>query len=179
MNLKKKLQKRCVLMGIFFGVFYSACMTVTTPDGISPLLYFAIMAAFSGPLYGILMYFVLRRQQKGYLNRFPALAEKEVLLEESTIRLSAEKPKSIAGWAFLTSDTLYYAVQSKKHEEYAVEIRLDSVSSLQIDTFNRTECVKLTLTDGRVFYLRFGNASTNWAIKLSETVQAYKAKLAI
>lgn len=179
MNLKKNLQKSCALMGIFFGVFYGAWMTIYLPDGINPLLYFAIIAVFSGLLFGLLMYPVLRRQQKAKLIRFPALNEKPILAMQSSMRLFVEKPKAVSGAAYLTAEALYFYVPAKMYTELSLEIPLTQITSLQLDTFNKNECLKITLSDGNEIRLRFGNASANWALKLSEAVQAYKAKQTI
>lgn len=170
MNLKRNLQKSCALMGVFFGVFYSACMSITAPDGISPLLYFAIMAAFSGSLYGILMYFHLRRQQKAMLVRFPALNEKSINTMQSGFRLFAEKPKLVSGTAYLTPEALYFFAPAKKERELSLEIPLAQIASMQLETFNKNECLKITLNDGSEIRLRFGNVTADWAIKLSEAI---------
>ena len=175
MNLKKNLQKRCVVMGISFGVFYGAWMTRNTPDGMNPILYFAIMAVSTGLLFGLLMYPVLRHEQKAMLIRFPALAEKPILAMQTTLRLFAEKPTAVSGAAYLTDDTLYYYVESKKYRELSLEIPLTQIASLQNDRFVNSECVKISLSDGNVIHLRFGNASANWAIKLSQAIQKLQA----
>lgn len=177
MNLKKKLLKRCVLMGVFFGIFFSAMMTLTAPDGIHPLLYFAILAVFAGPLYGFLMYPVLRYQQKAMLRRFPALEAKLVIAEQAAFRVSTEKPKAVSGWAYLTDDALYFSAEAKKYGDLSAELLFDQITDLQIDTVRRSECVKLNLADGSTICLRFGNVSTDWAININKAIQAYNDKL--
>jgi hypothetical protein len=42
---------------------------------------------------------------------------------------------------------------------------------MQLETFNKNECLKITLSDGSEIRLRFGNVTTDWAIKLSEAIQ--------
>ena len=176
MDLKKNLQKSCAMMGVFFGVFYAAGMTaVNTPDGMNPLLYFAIMAVTGGLLYGLLMYPVLRRQQKAMLVRFPALNEKSIWAMQTGCRLSAEKPKMVSGTAYLTSEALYFYAPAKKEQELSLEIHLTSIASMQLETFHKNDCLKMTLNDGREIRLRFGNASANWAIKLSQAIQKLQA----
>ncbi len=178
MNLKKALRKKCLIMGVSFGLSYSIFMTLTGRYGetlTENLLYFAGMAVFSGPLFGLLMYWVLSLQQKEVLKRFPALAQKTVLLMQNGARIFETKPKAVAGWYYLTADSLYYAAESKKFADLAMEIPLCQIQTIRVETINRQECLQVHLADGNMIRLGLGNVNAEWALKINEAIQANQA----
>jgi hypothetical protein len=174
MNLKKTLRKKCLIMGVSFGLSYSIFMTLAGQYGetlTENLLYFAGMAVFSGPLFGLLMYWVLSQQQKVVLKHFPALAQKTILLVQNGARIFETKPKAVAGWYYLTEDSLYFAAEAKKFADLTMEIPLYRIQTIRVETFNRQECLQVHLTDGNMIRLGLGNVNAEWAIKLSEAIQ--------
>ena len=175
MNLKSKLKKKCALMGVTFGLTYSALMTLPnySNSGIVYLLcYFAGMALAAGLMYGFLMYLILSKAQKKMLNRFPELANQLIADEHAAYLLSAEKPKAISGWCFLTADCLYYSPEANKYADRTLKLPLNQMTGLTIDRYNRRECVKITTVNQSVLFLQMGNHNADWAIKISRAVQA-------
>ncbi len=175
MNLKSKLKKKCALMGVTFGLTYSALMTFSqyTGGGIAYLLGFYMgMALGSGLMYGFIMYIVLSKQQKAMLNRFPEMAQVMILDEHVAYRLSAGKPKAVSGWCFLTADCLYYSTELKKHAGLSLKLPLYQIAALKVERFNRRECIKITTVDQSVLFLQMGNHNAEWAIKINQAIQA-------
>ena len=174
MNLKKNLRKRCILMGLIFGLSFSAFMILTRQYGetlTENLLYFAGIAVFMGPLYGLLMYWILRGQQKKFVQRFPILAQKTILLEQYGLRITDAYPSGVSGGCFLTDDALYYSPEIKKFADLSMELPFQRIQTIQVDVLNDQECLVLHLIDGNTVYLRLGNKNTQWAFKLSDAIQ--------
>ena len=174
MNLKKNLRKRCMIMGLTFGLGYAAFMVLTRLYGetlAKNLLYFAGIAIITGPLYGLLTYWILHGQQKKFIKRFPTLAQKTILLEQNGLRVTDAYPQGVSGGCFLTDDALYYSPEIKKFADLSIELPLQQIQTIQVDIVNNQEYLLLHLISEDVISLRLGNKTTRWAHQINEAMQ--------
>ena len=175
MNLKKILKKRCLLMGLFFGVGYSVLMSISlfqSGNLTSALIFWAEIAIASGLMYGLIMYPVLLRQMKAMMTQFPELEQSIILSESNAFRLSTQKPKVISGWCLITANALYFSAELKKHRNFSQKIALHQITGMNMDLINRRECIKITTADSKEIFLQIGANTTKWAMILNDALKA-------
>ena len=179
MNLKKNLRKKCALSGLIFGPAVAAFILL--PRILLPgqyvwtlakiLLYFVGITVFMGPLYGLMMYWIFRGQQKKFLKRFPILEQKTILLNQNGFRVTDAYPDGVSGGCFLTDTALYFAPEIKKFSDASFELPLQQIQKIRKDTLHDREWLLLYLSDESIIYLRFEYNNTRWAMEIKDAIE--------
>lgn len=176
-----KLKLRALKMGLTFGIVYSSGMTaINMAADTSPtqwLLHFALMALISGLLYGGIMYWMLKRQQKAARSRFPSMEHQTVIDEEIAFRAGNGKPNQVEGWAFLTAEGLYFSCNIKKYDALSCELpfyKIASLSFAEVKGGKNLNCLKVVCTDGTEVSLSFRSMTIEWAGKISTALTQYR-----
>lgn len=174
MNLKKFSVKMAIVYGISFALGYTLVFVI---DNLQNMIYFShaehwaprILSRFgisllTGPLFGVFLYFALKKRRSFALSQLIPEAATAVICD---IPANLVGTPAVPGWFILTDKALIFTATRKKQLQYTRTFLLSDIAAVTPFKSAFRPKLQLTLADGGSVQFTV-NDPEEWQKKISD-----------